>query len=130
MARPPKEDRGSVKNVLVAFRVSPNVQALLSRLIEARAEEVARLTGQPLGVTVGSYLSWLILRDAEARGISSDGHPATVAADVAEQTKRNVETVEKTLRGSASGKKTSTVVKAAKVTKPGKARRRQKGEPP
>jgi hypothetical protein len=70
MPRPPKPDRGTVKNTILAVRLSPDDRALVDRLVQARAEELARLAGQPIDVTAASYVRWLILRDAEARGMA------------------------------------------------------------
>jgi hypothetical protein len=69
MGRLPKEDRDAVKSTILAIRLSPVDRALFDRLLKARAEELSRLAGQPLEVTAASYLRWLLLRDAEARGM-------------------------------------------------------------
>jgi hypothetical protein len=72
MARLRREDRASVKNVVLSFKLTEVERALIGRLVKARAEEVRKLTGQRLNITAGSYLRWLVLRDAEARGMSPD----------------------------------------------------------
>ena len=70
MARPPKEDREAVKGAVLAVRLSPAERSTLERLVRARADELARLAGQPIEVTAASYIRWLLLRDAEARGLA------------------------------------------------------------
>jgi hypothetical protein len=69
MPRPPKSDRSAIKNTILAIRLSPDERAMFDRLVQARAEELARLAGQPIDVTAASYIRWLILRDGEARGM-------------------------------------------------------------
>jgi hypothetical protein len=72
MPRPPREDRSNIKDVVLTLKVSKAERALLDRLAAARAAELAKLTGERTTVTVGRYLRWLMMRDAEARGMSPD----------------------------------------------------------
>lgn len=76
MARLPREDRSSVKDVVLTLKLSRAERALLDRLAADRAEELARLTGERTPVTVARYLRWLMMRDAEARGMSLNEVPA------------------------------------------------------
>jgi hypothetical protein len=72
MARPPIEDRSHLKNVVMSFKLTEAERVLIDRLVVARTEEIKKLTGQRLNLTAGSYLRWLVLRDAEARGMMPD----------------------------------------------------------
>jgi hypothetical protein len=72
MPRPPREDRSDVKDVVLTLKLSKAERALLDRLAADRALELAKLTGERTSVTVARYLRWLMMRDAEARGMSLD----------------------------------------------------------
>lgn len=72
MPRTPREDRSDVKDVVLTLKLSKSERALLDRLAAARAAELAKLTGERTLVTVARYLRWVMMRDAEARGMSLD----------------------------------------------------------
>ncbi len=68
--RPRIADRETVRSRLVTLKLSPAERQLLDRLTEARADELrAETNGARIEVTASSYLRWLILRDAQARGL-------------------------------------------------------------
>ena len=66
MSRPPKQDRASVATDTLTLRLSPDDRALLDRLIEHRAAELA---DEGIEVTAASFVRGLIRREAKARGL-------------------------------------------------------------
>ena len=63
-------DRDQVKGVVMTLKLSGPERARLDRLVESRAAEIQKLTGQRIELSVAAYLRWLQDRDAEARGIA------------------------------------------------------------
>jgi hypothetical protein len=64
--RPRREDRASVAEVTLPFRMTKLERATLDRLVTLRGEELA---GEGVSVTASSFLRWLVLREAKARGL-------------------------------------------------------------
>jgi hypothetical protein len=69
MPRPRKVDRSTVADTNVTFRTSSRTRALLGALVEHANQQVALVGGT---VSMGSYLTSLIEREATALGITGD----------------------------------------------------------
>jgi hypothetical protein len=88
MARPPKEDRDAVRTSVLTIKLSAHDRTLLGRLAESRAEELRKLTGQSIDVSMSSLLRWVVEKEAAARGIASDAAPEEPAPDAVALQKR------------------------------------------
>lgn len=73
-------DRDQVKGVVMTLKLSGPERARLDRLVESRAAELQKLTGQRIELSVAAYLRWLQDRDAEARGIALEEEMASEPA--------------------------------------------------
>jgi hypothetical protein len=69
MARPKNADRQKVKNITLTLKLTLAERKRLHQLVEARAEELHKLTGQRIDVSASAYIRWLMDRDAEERGL-------------------------------------------------------------
>jgi hypothetical protein len=74
MAPPPKK-ASERRDKPITLKLSTKDRVLLGRLVEARAAELHRLTGQTMPVTIASLLRWLWERDAYSRGLTTGGKP-------------------------------------------------------
>jgi hypothetical protein len=82
MARPPKADREAVKSNVVGVKLTQTERDMLDRLVNKRAADVEKLTGQRLEMNASAYIRWLIAREAKAEGVDEDMQhivPGTVA---------------------------------------------------
>jgi hypothetical protein len=70
MGRPKKTDRDAVKRKTLTLKLSQPERDQLEQLLQARAAELHKLTGQHIPVSISGYLRWLMDRDAEARGLA------------------------------------------------------------
>lgn len=66
MARPPRADRSRVADINLTIRTSEHTRALLNALVAHAREQVASAGGT---VSIGSYLTALIEREAKALGV-------------------------------------------------------------
>lgn len=69
MARPKEPDRQKVKGVILTLKLTLAERARLKRLVEAREEELRKLTGQRIDVSASAYIRWLMDRDSQERGL-------------------------------------------------------------
>jgi hypothetical protein len=76
VVKTPRNDRASVRDHVLCFKVTVAERDLIERLRARRADEVARLAGQRLLVTAGAYLRWLVEQDAERQGVAVEGDGA------------------------------------------------------
>jgi hypothetical protein len=93
-------------------------RALLGRLIESREEELRKLTGQSIDVSIAGLLRWLAEKEAAARGIDSGAAPEPPAPDAIALQKR----LEAVL---AKGRTSADVARAAGIDPGGLARFRK-----
>jgi hypothetical protein len=63
----PKRTTGEATTFTVKF--SAEERDLVRRLVQARAKDLQEVTGTDVGVSIASYLRWLIERDAQTRGL-------------------------------------------------------------
>lgn len=68
MARPTKEDRSQVAESTLTVRLTEGLRATLDQLVEQRAAELA---DEGVEVTAASFIRWLILKEAKARGVAA-----------------------------------------------------------
>jgi hypothetical protein len=82
MPRPKKADRSAIKDVTITLKLSGPERERLGQLMEARAAELQKMTGQHIPVTIAAYLRWLMDRDAAERRLASlsGGEPVTPKA--------------------------------------------------
>jgi hypothetical protein len=91
MPRPKKADRSAVKDVTITLKLSVRERERLRQLMEARAAELFKMTGQHIPVTIAAYLRWLMDRDAEARGLAPiSGEPRVSSATTTRKASRRV----------------------------------------
>jgi hypothetical protein len=88
MVRPLKEDRDAVRTSVLTIKLSAHDRALLGRLAESRAEELRKLTGQTIDVSLSGLLRWVVEAEAARRGIVSDADPEEPAPDAVALQKR------------------------------------------
>ena len=67
IGRPPKTNRGAVRDITITLKMSASEHKKLHALAADRAREIEELTGQKMEPNVSSYVRWLIDRDALAR---------------------------------------------------------------
>jgi hypothetical protein len=65
VARPPREDRGSVAEAALTIRLTTAEREMLNALVKLRQEEL----GAEAKVSQGSYIRALIDREAKAKGL-------------------------------------------------------------
>lgn len=68
MARPKIADRSKVADQNITFRASQRTRYLLDKLVARAGEKAAAVGGS---ASIGSYLSSLIEREAQAEGIAA-----------------------------------------------------------
>lgn len=148
MARPTKEDRSQVADSTLAIRFTEGLRSTLDQLVALRAAELAE--EGVIDVTAGSFIRWLILKEARARGLGDPrAQPAkpdelkapprlslvaAVKAPVAavkapKPTKTPATLIDRIEKAIANGVSASTIAKSAGVDASGLSRyRKRKGE--
>jgi len=72
MARPKNPDRPKVKNIILTLKLTLGERKRLHQLVEAREEELRKLTGQRIDVSASAYIRWLMDQDAARLGLDSE----------------------------------------------------------
>lgn len=67
--RPPKEDRDEVKRLYVSVKLTAAERDEFDRVLELRAAELRRLTGEGFNLTASDLLRRLIAKEAERLGV-------------------------------------------------------------
>jgi hypothetical protein len=76
MGRPKLADPSAAKARVVSLKLTAGERARLDRLVQARAEELFRVTGDRITVTASSYLRWLMDKDARERELAEASETA------------------------------------------------------